>query len=78
MVIRPSLNLKNYRYTIAFIVLVESVKLLTVPNPKVIAVNVWSRIFQKIKLTVNIKYIILIYDVYNCVSEGVDAWCCVL
>ena len=43
-------------------------------------VKVRSRIFQKIKLTVKFKYIILIYDVYNRVSEsvGVGARCYVL
>jgi hypothetical protein len=48
-------------------VLVKFVKILTVPIPQVIAVKVRSRMFQKIKLIVNFTYIILIYDVYNCV-----------
>lgn len=48
------------------------------PIPQVTAVKVRSHVFQKVKLTVTFKYIILIYDVYNCVSESVGARCYVL
>ena len=48
------------------------------PIAQFIAVKVRSRIFHKIKLPVKFEYVILIYDVYNCVSDSVGAWCYVL